>query len=108
VLRRTTATAPAARALASLEQLRGQHEPFWTAVAASTAGFMEMTVGRYDDALRHLREIGDLAERPPGAGTGRFEEVFAAGARLTQREAVATVRDRRGVHLLSGVLWGTA
>lgn len=25
-----------------------------------------------------------------------FDEVFAAGARLNQREAVATVRDQRG------------
>jgi hypothetical protein len=49
--------------LASLERLRGQDEPFWTAVAASTAGFVEMTVGRYDDALRHLREISDLTDR---------------------------------------------
>jgi hypothetical protein len=27
---------------------------------------------------------------------GRFDEVFAAGARLNLREAVAAVRDRRG------------
>jgi hypothetical protein len=26
----------------------------------------------------------------------RFDEVFAAGARLNRREAVAAVRDRRG------------
>jgi tetratricopeptide (TPR) repeat protein len=50
-------------ALVSLEQLRGQDEPFWTALAAYTAGLAEMTVGRYDDALRHLTEMGDLAER---------------------------------------------
>jgi hypothetical protein len=29
-------------------------------------------------------------------GADRFEEVFAAGARFTQQEAVATVGDRRG------------
>jgi hypothetical protein len=28
--------------------------------------------------------------------TDRFEEVFAAGARLTQQEAVAAVRDHSG------------
>ena len=50
-------------ALVSLEQLRGQDEPFWTALAAYTAGLVEMTVGRYDDALRHLTEARDLAER---------------------------------------------
>ena len=50
-------------ALVSLEQLRGQDEPFWTAMAAYTAGLMEMTVGRYDDALRDLTGMRDLAER---------------------------------------------
>ncbi|HEX5296748.1 MAG TPA: DUF4062 domain-containing protein [Streptosporangiaceae bacterium] len=47
----------------SLEQLRGQDEPFWTALAAYTAGLAEMTVGRYDDAQRHLTEMRDMAER---------------------------------------------
>jgi tetratricopeptide (TPR) repeat protein len=50
-------------ALASLEQLRGQDEPFWTGLAAYSAGLVEMTIGRYDDALRHLTEARDLAER---------------------------------------------
>jgi ATP/maltotriose-dependent transcriptional regulator MalT len=50
-------------ALAALEQLRGQDEPFWSAMAAYTAGLMEMTAGRYDDALRHLTAMRDLAER---------------------------------------------
>jgi predicted ATPase/class 3 adenylate cyclase len=183
-------------ALASLEQLRGQDEPFWTGLALGTAGMVETSVGRHDDAQRHLREARDLAERfdyawlaawsrvllgtlavvqgrleearalleealglslaahstrsvtlclaafarlalaagdaeraalVAGAAEGlrervglralmllrrpeaelvvqvrralgadRFEEVFAAGARLTQQEAVAAVRDRRG------------
>ena len=47
----------------SLEELRGQDEPVFTAMAASTAGYLETTLGRYDDALRHLREARDLAER---------------------------------------------
>ena len=183
-------------ALVSLEQLRGQDEPLWTALAAYSAGLVEMTIGRHDDALRHLTEARDLAERfdnpslasasrvylgtlavaqgrPEEArglldeglklslaahstrnvtlclaafarlalvagdaeraallagaaeglrrrvglrslvvlrqgeaelvaqvrqalGAARFEEVFAAGARLTQQEAVAAVRGRRG------------
>jgi hypothetical protein len=49
--------------LAALEQLGGQDEPFWTAMADYTAGLMEMTDGRYDDALRHLTMMRDLAER---------------------------------------------
>jgi tetratricopeptide (TPR) repeat protein len=183
-------------ALASLEQLRGQDEPFWTALALGTAGLVETSVGRHDDAQRHLREARDLGKRFDDAwmaawsrvqlgtlavvrgrleearalleealelslaahstrsvtlclaafarlalvegdaeraallagaaeglrrrvglralmllrrpeaelvaqarqalGADRFEEVFAAGARLTQQEAVAAVRDRRG------------
>ena len=50
-------------ALVSLEQLHGQDEPFWTALAAYTAGLVETTAGRYDDALHHLTEMRDLAER---------------------------------------------
>jgi tetratricopeptide (TPR) repeat protein len=50
-------------ALASLEQLRGQDEPFWMALALGTAGIMETTVGRHDDAQRHLREARDLGKR---------------------------------------------
>jgi predicted ATPase len=50
-------------AAVSLEQLRGQDEPFWTALAAYTAGLVEMIVGRYDDALRHLTQLRDLTER---------------------------------------------
>jgi len=51
------------QALVSLEQLRGQDEPFWTALAVYTAGLVEMTIGRYGDALGHLTEARDLAER---------------------------------------------
>ena len=50
-------------ALISLKQLRGQDEPFWTALAGYTVGFVETTVGRYDDALAHLTEMRELAER---------------------------------------------
>jgi predicted ATPase len=53
-------------ASASLEQLRAQDEPFWTALAAFTAGSIETTAGRYDDALRHLSEARDLAEEFDG------------------------------------------
>jgi tetratricopeptide (TPR) repeat protein len=50
------------KASVSLDQLRAQDEPFWTALAAYTAGLLELNVGRYDDALRHLTEMRDLAE----------------------------------------------
>jgi hypothetical protein len=54
-------------ALASLERLRAQDEPFWAAVAASNAGVEEMAEGRYDDALGHLTEVRDLGERVDNA-----------------------------------------
>ena len=44
-------------------------------MAAFTAGSLEMALGRYDDALRHLREARDLAERSGG-------DWFAAGSRV--------------------------
>ena len=50
-------------ALASLEELRTQDEPFWVAQAVLIAGFMETALGRYDDALHHLREVYDLGMR---------------------------------------------
>jgi hypothetical protein len=50
-------------ASASLTGLEGQAEPFWTAIAASTIGVTETVDGHYDDALRHLTEMRELAER---------------------------------------------
>jgi predicted ATPase len=46
----------------SLEQFHAQDEPFWTALTAFTVGSLETSAGRYDDALRHLREARDGAE----------------------------------------------
>ena len=53
-------------ASASLAELRGQDEPFWTALAAFTAGSLQITTGGHDDALRHLSEARDLAEEFDG------------------------------------------
>ena len=50
-------------AAASLEELGGQDEPVFTAMAEFAVGSLEMTLGLYDDALRHLREARGLAER---------------------------------------------
>jgi tetratricopeptide (TPR) repeat protein len=49
--------------VASLEELRGQDEPVFTAIAAFGAGSLEMALGRHDDASRHLHEARDLARR---------------------------------------------
>jgi tetratricopeptide (TPR) repeat protein len=60
---------------AGLSELRGQDEPFWTAMALISLGTIEIALGRYDDALSHLRETSELAER---FSNGRF----TAAARL--------------------------
>jgi ATP/maltotriose-dependent transcriptional regulator MalT len=44
-------------------------------MAALTVGSLQTTLGRYDDALRHLREARDLAERVRG-------DWLAAGSRV--------------------------
>jgi tetratricopeptide (TPR) repeat protein len=48
---------------ATLAELRGQDEPFWTALAAFTAGAVETALGRPDSALQHLRVMRELADR---------------------------------------------
>jgi hypothetical protein len=37
-----------------------------------------------------------VAQVRQALGADRFDQAFAAGARLTRREALAAVRDRRG------------
>jgi predicted ATPase len=70
----------------SLEQLRAQDEPFWTALAAYTAGLVELTVGRYDDALRHLTEMRDLADR--------FDNPWLAAVSRVYLGTLAVAQDR--------------
>ena len=52
-----------AEASLSVEQLRSQDEPFWLAAALVTYGALEAIVGRYQDALGHLREGSAFAQR---------------------------------------------
>ena len=73
-------------AAVSLEELRGQDEPVFTAIAAFTVGSLEMALGRYDDALRYLREARDLAEVCGG-------DWFASGSRV-QLGILAVLRGR--------------
>jgi tetratricopeptide (TPR) repeat protein len=74
-------------AAVSLEELRGQDEPVFTAMVAYAAGSLETALGRYDDAVGHLREARELAERPGAAWLG-------AGSRV-QMGILAVLRGRR-------------
>jgi len=73
-------------AAVSLEELRGQDEPVFMGMAVFTVGSVDLALGRYDDALRHLREARDLAERIGG-------DWLAAGPRV-QLGILAVLRGR--------------
>jgi tetratricopeptide (TPR) repeat protein len=70
----------------SLTRVEGQAEPFWTAPAASTVGVTETFAGRYDDALRHLTQMHDLARR--------IDNPELVAAALVQLGNLAVVRGR--------------
>jgi predicted ATPase len=61
--------------LVSLEELRGQDEPYWTTVAVLTAGLVETAMGSHDAALGHLREARTLAGRFDHAGLSAWSQV---------------------------------
>ena len=89
-------------ASASLGELRGQDAPFWTASAGLTLGAVETAVGRYDDALRHLTEVRDLAERfdnPWLAAVSRVYLGTLALARGQPEEARAPLDEALGLSL---------
>ena len=71
-------------ASASLAQLRGQDEPFWTAQASADLGAVEMATGRYDDALSHLDEMRDLAERFGYPWLAAWSQVLMGTAAIAQ------------------------
>jgi predicted ATPase len=73
-------------AAVSLEELRGKDEPTFMGMAAFTVGSLEVALGRYDDALPHLREAHDLAERSG-------DDWLAAGPRV-QLGILAVLRGR--------------
>jgi len=85
-------------ASAALDELHGQHEPLWTALAAGTLGSLETSTGRCDDALRHLREIRDLADR--------FDSAWLAAWSRAQLGTVAVLQGQldQGRELLDDAL----
>jgi tetratricopeptide (TPR) repeat protein len=72
--------------LATLEELRGQDEPYWTAVAALSAAYIETAAGRYDDALRHVREALELAEHFGYSWLAAWSRVQLATLDIAQRQ----------------------
>ncbi len=73
-------------ASAALDSLRGQEEPFWTAMTLGSLGSLEMFAGSEDDALPHLIEARELA--------GRFDHTWLASWTRTILGSLATMRGR--------------
>jgi predicted ATPase len=71
-------------ASAALDELHGQDEPLWTALAAGTLGSMETSAGHCDDALRHLSEIRDLADGFDSAWLAAWSRVQLGIVAVTQ------------------------
>jgi tetratricopeptide (TPR) repeat protein len=71
-------------------------DPERAALLAGAADGLRQRVGLGVWPLLRRGEAQLAAQARGALGADRFEEVFAAGSRLTQQEAVATARDRRG------------
>ena len=89
-------------ASASLAGLRGQDAPVWTASAGLTTGLVEMTVGRCDDALGHLTEVRDLAQRSDNPWIAAMSQVGLGTLALVRgraEEARALLDEALGLSL---------
>jgi hypothetical protein len=81
-------------AFARLALVEGDGER--AALLAGAAEGLRRRVGLRALMLLRQGEAELVAQVRRALGADRFEEVFAAGARRTQQEAVAAVGDRRG------------
>ena len=81
-------------AFARLEFVDG--DPGRTALLAGAAEGLRRRVGLRAWPLMRRGEAELVAQVRQALGPDRFDQVFAAGSRLSQQEAVAAVRDRRG------------
>jgi len=89
-------------ASASLAGLRGQDAPVWTTSAGLTTGLVEMTVGRCDDALGHLTEVRDLAQRSDNPWSAAMSQVGLGTLALVRgraEEARALLDEALGLSL---------
>jgi predicted ATPase len=66
------------QAFVCLEELRGQDEPLWTALTLGTLGFLEIAAGGDDEALGHLNEARDLADRLNNAWLAAWSRAMLA------------------------------
>jgi hypothetical protein len=71
-------------------------DPERAALLAGAAEGLRRRVGLQAWPLRRGKEAELAAQLRQAPGADRFDQVSAAGSRLTQREAVAAVRDRHG------------
>jgi hypothetical protein len=81
-------------AFARLALVEGDAER--AALLAGAAEGLRRRVGLRSLVVLRQGEAELVGQVGQALGADRFEEVFAAGARLTQQEAVAAVGDRRG------------
>ncbi|MEV4539187.1 DUF4062 domain-containing protein [Asanoa sp. NPDC049518] len=73
-------------ALAALEEFQPQDEPLGTASSALTAGSLETSTGRQEEALSHLRDAYDWAMRLDNAWLAATAQVLLAGLALVRGE----------------------
>jgi predicted ATPase len=66
------------QALLCLQELRGQDEPLWTALTLGSLGFLEIAVGRDDEARGHVNEARDLAEQLDNAWLAAWSRAILA------------------------------
>jgi predicted ATPase len=69
-------------------------DPQWAALVAAAAEGLRRRAGIRTWPILRQGEAELMAEVQQALGAERFDQVFATGARLTQREAVAAARDR--------------
>jgi predicted ATPase/class 3 adenylate cyclase len=69
-------------------------DPEWAALLAGAAEGLRRRAGVRAWAIQRQGEAELVAQARQALGAGRFDQAFAAGARLTQRAAVAAARDR--------------
>jgi hypothetical protein len=81
-------------AFARLASVEG--DPQRAALLAGAAEGLRRRVGLQPWPLMRREEAELVAQVRQALDADRFDEAYAAGSRLSQQEAVAAVRDRRG------------